>query len=76
MKKKMFAALMAACMTVSVFGSVATVSAADGVTLTLYGNADDLAKPYMRRSFLCGKSHPETRSISRVLIQTMQRLSR
>ena len=29
MKKKMFAALMAACMTVSVFGSVATVSAAD-----------------------------------------------
>ena len=35
MKKKMFAALLAACMTVSVFGSVATVSAADGVTLTL-----------------------------------------
>ena len=49
MKKKMFAALMAACMTVSVFGSVATVSAADGVTLTLYGNADDLAKPYMQK---------------------------
>ena len=47
MKKKMFAALMAACMTVSVFGSVATVSAADGVTL--YGNADDLAKPYMQK---------------------------
>lgn len=47
MKKKMFAALMAACMTVSVFGSVVTASAADGVTLTLYGNADDLAKPYM-----------------------------
>ena len=49
MKKKMFAALMAACMTVSVFGSVVTASAADGVTLTLYGNADDLAKPYMQK---------------------------
>ena len=46
MKKKMFAALMAACMTVSVFGSVVTASAADGVTLTLYGNADDLAKHF------------------------------
>ena len=71
MKKKMFAVLMAACMTVSVFGSVVTASAADGVTLTLYGNADDLAKPYMQK--IIGRSLPETRLTSRALIQIMQR---
>ena len=59
MKKKMFAALMAACMTVSVFGSVATVSAADGVTLTLYGNADDLAKPYMQKIISLWEVHSQ-----------------
>lgn len=47
-KKKLVVLGTVAAMAVSAMG-VTNVSAADGVTLSLYMNADDLAKPYIQK---------------------------